>query len=258
MNSNDKAETDSVGSAIDLSANISFINLHKETFKVIKNNLVGTIKFTSPFIFVCFLWSSFIGERYANQIESIILAGVITLPITFTCIYVFRNEFLKEYQQNFIDLFSDKAFFLVFCYWLMPKLIGSLAELINGISKIEGFEEFYAPLISLLSLYFWFRYINYIYYVSLFKTVTLESVVKDHRGFYLKNFANIFLFLAYVVIVFLGMFFIFQDKSIFPSYLSKPFFILFNWIIGLVLGLVVASSLVVIKKSSEIKDGSIF
>ncbi len=237
---------------INPNASISFFTLHKETYKVIKNNFVSSIKFNAPFIFVCFLWSSFIGERSANQVESLILAGVIALPIAFTCIHIFRNEFLKEYQQNFIDLFSDKAFLLVFFYWLSPKLISSVADFVNETSRIQGFEEFYAPLISLLSLYFWFRYINFIYYASVFKTTNLELIIRDHRGIYLKNALNIFLFLAYAALVLLGLIVIFfQDKSIFPSYLSKPFFVFFNWIIGLALGLITTSSLVVIKKLRE-------
>jgi len=248
MNSSDENMITKDAHSINSNASIGFFTLHKETYKIIKNNLVSSIKFTAPFIFVCFLWSSFIGERYANQIESLILAGVITLPIAFTCIHIFRNEFLKEYQQNFIDLFSDKAFLLVFFYWLSPKLIGSLADFVNEASRIQGFEEFYAPLISLLTLYFWFRYINFIYYASLFKTTKLELIVRDQRGFYFKNALNIFLFLAYVALALLGLIFILQDKSIFPSYLSKPFFIFFNWIIGLALGLITTSSLVVINK----------
>lgn len=252
MNSSDETIIDKDACGINPKASIGFLTLHKETYKVIKNNLVSSIKFTAPFIFVCFLWSSFIGERYANRIESIILAGVITLPIAFTCIHVFRNEFLKEYQQSFINLFSDKAFLLVFFYWVSPKLIGSLGDFINEISRIQGFEEFYAPLISLLSLYFWFRYLNFIYYASLFKITTLELIARDQRGLYFKNALNILFFLSYIALLFFGLIFIFQDKSIFPGYMSKPFFILFNWIIGLALGLIVTSSLVVINKAKVI------
>jgi hypothetical protein len=252
MNSSDETIIDKDAYGINSNVGIGFLALHKETYKVIKNNLVSAMKFTAPFIFVCFLWSSFIGDRYANQIESIILAGVITLTIASTCIHVFRNEFLKEYHQSFFDLFSDKAFLLVFFYWLFPKLIGSIGDFINEVSRIQGFEEFYALLISLLSLYFWFRYLNFIYYASLFKVATSELVVRDQRGFYFKNALNIFLFLAYVGLVFAGLMFLFHDKSIFPSYMSKPFFILFIWIIGLVLGLVVTSSLVVINKAKVI------
>ena len=230
-----------------------FISIHKETYKVIKNNLFGAIKFTAPFIVICFFWNSFIGERYVSQVESVILAMVIVLPATFSCIFVLRNEFIKEYKQRFFELFFDKNFLLIFFYFLSPKLIDVTVVFINGYSRIEGFEEFYWPLISLLSTYFWFRYINFIFCASLFKSSSLESIVKDHRGLHFKNFVNIALFFLYAVVIFLiATVFIFNEQSVFPNYLSKPFFILFSWIIGLFFGLFVSSSLVVINKAKTV------
>jgi hypothetical protein len=248
MNPNNESVTATGAHIANLNTGSSFLELHKQTFNVMKRNVLGAIKFTSPFILICFLWSAFIGERYVNQIESLILAMVITLPISFTCIYVIRNEFLTNYRQSFVGLYVDKAFPLVFFYWLIPKVVLMFADFVNEVSFIDGYEQFYSPLLSVLVMYFWLRYINFLHHVSLFEMPELGSLPADQKGFYFKNFLNIVLFVAYIVLGFWGAIELLADTSIFPAYLSKPFFVLFNWLVGLVLGLVVSSSLVTVNR----------
>jgi hypothetical protein len=249
MNSSNEPATAQSESEAQMDVGSSFLALHKESIRVIKNNLFSVFKFTAPFILVCFLWSAFIGERYANQVESFILAIVIALPMTFACIFIIRSEFLKEYEQSFFDLFSEKAFLLIFIYFLLPKVIGTVADFVNAASSIQGYDEFYAPLVYLLTLYFWFRYQNIVYYACLFKDVALKSAINDHKSFYLKNFANITLLILYIGLTFWGLVLVLQDNSIFPNYLSKPFFVLFNWMIGLLVGVVISSSLVAVNRA---------
>jgi uncharacterized membrane protein YhaH (DUF805 family) len=232
--------------------NLTFLMLHKETFNVIKRNIVEVAKFTAPFIILSFFWSAFIGERYATQIESVILMAVITLPLAFTCIFVFRKEFLKNYEQSFSNLFAEKVFLQVFIYWLSVKIIPSIANYANEFSKIDGYEEFYSPVINLLIYFFWFRYINFIYQASIFRNVTIDSIATEMKGYQIKNLINITLYVAYIAIFFLLILVTIGKIPFFPAYLTKPFFVFFNWIIGVIIGIIVASSLTVINKRNLI------
>jgi len=228
--------------------NLTFLILHKETYKIIKENIVEVAKFTAPFIILSFFWSAFIGERYVNQIESVILSAVITLSITFTCIFVFRKEFLRNYEQSFAGLFTEKIFLQVFIYWFSAKIIPSAINYANEFSSIEGYEEFYSPIINTLVFYFWFRYLNFIYHVSIFESTSIDAIALEMKGFQIKNAVNITLYIAYIAIIFLIFVVLVGKISIIPSYLTKPFFVFFNWIIGVIIGIIVASSLTVINK----------
>jgi hypothetical protein len=119
---------------------------------------------------------------------------------------------------------------------------------INQYSQIDGFSEFYYPCAMIVVIIVWVKYFNSVFYAATYQEIDLHKAAKLIDGNQIKFVLSIMLAVFYVTIT-LGILILVFSKL--PVYFSKPFFTIFNWLVGVLFGIVFTCSSVACLRATD-------